>query len=145
MALLSGVAAKEIVVSTLGVLYTEEPPYGGAGREMAEMQGATDSSQGENAEAAAIGMPETDTAAGKTDAGDTAARTLSERIAASGDFSTAAAMAFLVFILLYFPCLATVAAIGAEAGWRWAAAAVAYDTLLAWLAAWGVYNLLQLF
>lgn len=112
---------------------------------MAGMQGATGSSQGENAEVAAIGMPGTDTAAGTTDAGDPAVRTLSERIVESGDFSTAAAMAFLVFILLYFPCLATVAAIGAEAGWRWAAAAVAYDTLLAWLVSWGVYNLLQLF
>lgn len=145
VALLSGVAAKEIVVSTLGVLYTEETPHGGAGRGMAGMQGATGSSQGENAEVAAIGMPGTDTAAGTTDAGDPAVRTLSERIVESGDFSTAAAMAFLVFILLYFPCLATVAAIGAEAGWRWAAAAVAYDTLLAWLVSWGVYNLLQLF
>jgi len=46
-----------------------------------------------------------------------------------------------VFILLYFPCIATVTAIGAEAGWHWALAAVVYDTLLAWLAAWGVYHL----
>ncbi len=59
----------------------------------------------------------------------------------SGDFPTATALAFLVFILLYFPCIATVTAIGAEAGWHWALAAVVYDTLLAWLAAWGVYHL----
>ena len=32
-------------------------------------------------------------------------------------------------------------AIGSEAGWLWAAGVVVYDTLLAWLAAWGVYHL----
>ena len=46
-------------------------------------------------------------------------------------------------ILLYFPCIATVAAIGSEAGWRWAVAIVAYITLLAWLAAWAVYHLVM--
>ncbi len=99
VALLSGVAAKEIVVSTLGVLYSEN---------------------GDPADEAA---------------------TLPRRLRASGDFPTATALAFLVFILLYFPCIATVTAIGAEAGWHWALAAVVYDTLLAWLAAWGVYHL----
>ncbi len=108
MALLSGVAAKEIVVSTLGVLYTE-----GNGS-----------------------SPETTEVAAET--ADTA--TLSQRLTASGDFTTASALAFLVFILLYFPCIATVAAIGAEAGWHWAAGAVVYDTAVAWLAAWAVYH-----
>lgn len=109
VALLSGVAAKEIVVSTLGVLYTEggEPETGGA-----ELAAGTD---------------------------DTA--TLSRRLVASGDFTRASALAFLVFILFYFPCIATVAAIGAEAGWRWAAGAVLYDTAVAWLVAWAVYRL----
>ncbi|MDE6046525.1 MAG: ferrous iron transport protein B [Alistipes sp.] len=107
VALLSGVAAKEIVVSTLGVLY--------AGN---ETDGTVD---------------------GEPSAGESAA--LSRRLVASGDFTTASALAFLVFILLYFPCIATVSAIGAEAGWRWALGAVVYDTLLAWLVAWGVYHL----
>ncbi len=71
--------------------------------------------------------------------------TLSRRLVASGDFTTASALAFLVFILLYFPCIATVAAIGAEAGWRWALAAIVYDTLLAWAAAWCVYRLMLWF
>lgn len=61
---------------------------------------------------------------------------LAQRLTASGDFTHASALAFLVFILLYFPCIATVAAIGSEVGWRWAVASVAYNTLLAWLAAW---------
>ena len=71
------------------------------------------------------------------------ADSLSQRLLASGDFTTASALAFLVFILLYFPCIATVAAIGSEAGWRWAVASVAYNTLLAWLAAWAVYHLVM--
>ena len=105
VALLSGVAAKEIVVSTLGVLYADE--------------------------AAAI------------DENDTAS--LSKKIAASGDFSTPAALAFLIFMLLYFPCLATVAAIANESGWRWAAVSVVYNTAVAWLLAWGAYSLAMLF
>lgn len=103
-ALLTGVPAKEIVVSTLGVLYNA------------------------------------DTADRETTGGEEPS-SLSSRIAASGDFTTASALAFLIFILLYFPCIATVTAIGSEAGWHWAAGAVVYDTALAWLAAWGVYHL----
>ena len=66
---------------------------------------------------------------------------LSRKLLASGDFTQASALAFLVFILLYFPCIATIAAIGAEAGGKWAAAAVAYNTVLAWVVAWAVYRL----
>ena len=105
VALVSGVAAKEIVVSTLGVLYADE----------------------------AAAIDESDTAS------------LSTKIAASGDFTPAAALAFLIFMLLYFPCLATVSAIAGESGWRWAAASVVYNTAVAWLLAWGAYHLAMLF
>ncbi|WP_295990850.1 ferrous iron transport protein B [uncultured Alistipes sp.] len=119
VALLSGVPAKEIVVSTLGVLYS------------ADGAAATGAETDADAEAASAPAPHD----GSEGSG------LAARLAASGDFTPASALAFLVFILLYFPCIATVMAIGSEAGWRWAAAAVVYDTLLAWLAAWGVYHL----
>ncbi len=109
VALLSGVPAKEIVVSTLGVLYTEN----------AQVEQNADNTLNDN---------------------ESETTTLSERMLSSGDFSTASAVAFLVFILLYFPCMATVAAIGSEAGWKWAIAAVVYDTLLAWGAAWIAYH-----
>ena len=55
------------------------------------------------------------------------------------------ALAFLVFILLYVPCIATVVAIGSEAGWKWAAASVVYNTAMAWLVAWIVYRIVLLF
>ena len=44
------------------------------------------------------------------------------------------AFAYLVFVLLYFPCIATLSAIKSETGsWRWAAFAAAYTTLIAWV------------
>ena len=42
-------------------------------------------------------------------------------------------------------CIATIAAIGAEAGWKWAVGAVVYNTALAWGMAWLTYHIVQLF
>jgi ferrous iron transport protein B len=104
VALLSGVAAKEIVVSTLGVLYSE----------------------------------------GEEDSGRDGEVTLRYRLAASNDFDTASAMAFLIFILIYFPCIATVMAIASELGWKWAVGSIVYSTTIAWIVAYAVYNLINL-
>ena len=102
IAILTGLPAKEIVVSTLGVLYSE---------------------QGDAPEAE-LDSP-----------------TLSQRLVASGDFTPASALAFLVFILLYLPCIATIVAIAAEIGWRWACISVLYNTALAWIMAYLTYHL----
>ncbi|MBR5334481.1 MAG: ferrous iron transport protein B [Alistipes sp.] len=103
VAMLSGAAAKEIVVSTLGVLYSVE------------------------------------------DADEDSA-TLSEQLIKSNNYSSASALAMMIFVLLYFPCVATVAAIAQEAGgWKWAAFSVVYNTLVAWIVAWGVYHLATMF
>ncbi len=59
----------------------------------------------------------------------------------SGDFTTASALAFLVFVLLYFPCIATVIAIGTEANWKWAFGTLIYNTTLAWVVAWIIYRI----
>ena len=83
-------------------------------------------------------------AAGEADGAD-AEGPLPARLKASGDFDTASALSLLVFILLYFPCIATIAAIGAEAGWKWAVGAVVYNTALAWGMAWLTYHIVQLF
>ena len=51
-------------------------------------------------------------------------------------------LAFMIFILLYFPCIATVATIAREAGgWKWAVFSVVYNTLLAWVLAFAAYNI----
>lgn len=99
VALFSGAAAKEIVVSTLGVLYSVED---------ADSDGAS----------------------------------LSAHLIASGNYSRSAALAMMIFVLLYFPCIATIAAIAQEAGgWRWALFSVVYNTLLAWVMAFAAYQL----
>ena len=57
-----------------------------------------------------------------------------------------AAYAYLIFILLYFPCIATIAAIKNETGsWRWALFAAIYTTAVAWLVSMAVYQIGRLF
>lgn len=56
-------------------------------------------------------------------------------------FGTAAALAFLVFVLLYVPCVATLGAMRSEFGGRWAVTAAVYQTTLAWLAAFLTYQI----
>ena len=59
----------------------------------------------------------------------------------SGDFTPASALAFLVFVLLYFPCIATIVAVRNEAGRGWALASMVYSTAVAWFVAWIVYHI----
>lgn len=135
VALLSGLPAKEIVVSTLGVLYSEGAATTPAGTEI--IGGADGPTE--------IVIAESVTEKFAEPTGEEETASLSQRLLASGDFSTASALAFLVFILLYVPCIATVVAIGAEAGWKWAAASVIYNTALAWFVAWIVYRIALVF
>jgi ferrous iron transport protein B len=60
---------------------------------------------------------------------------------ASDGHARAAAAALLVFVLLYVPCVATVAAIRQELGGRWAAVSVGVSLTVAWVAATGVFQL----
>ncbi len=55
-------------------------------------------------------------------------------------FTPVSAYAFLAFTLLYFPCVATFAAIRKELGWRWAVFTAAYTVLLGWLVATIIYQ-----
>ncbi len=107
VAALAGVPAKEIVVSTLGVLYTGD-------------EEVSDQALGERLESVGpSGRP---------------------------DFTPAIALSFMVFILLYCPCMATVTAIVRETrSWHWGAFSVVYNTLLAWLAAFAVYHIALFF
>ncbi len=60
-------------------------------------------------------------------------------------FTTASAISFLTFTLLYTPCVAATAAIGRELGGRWRGPCVAvFQCLIAWIAAFGVYQLVCL-
>ena len=109
VSLVSGIAAKEIMVSTMGVLYTDNSDTEEVGTEIGEEE------------------------------------SLRSNLRTSNDFTTASALALLVFALLYTPCIATIAAIGAENGRWWAVGSVIYSTAIAWLCAYIVYHLALLF
>lgn len=101
VALLTGIAAKEVVVSTMGVLY--------------------------------VGDRENEVA-------------LSEKLHSATYpngtrvFNAAIALSFMVFVLIYFPCIATFVVIGKEAGsWKWATFLAVYSTISAWVMAWLTY------
>lgn len=104
VAALAGVPAKEIVVSTLGVLYTGEEEISDA---------------------------------------DLAKRiTTPNPTTHEPDFTPASALAFMIFILLYCPCIATIVAIVKETGdWRYGAFTIVYNTLIAWLVAFAAYRI----
>ena len=100
VSLIAGIGAKEIVASTIGVLYSGDASF------------ADDT--------------EFDADGGKYSR-------LQQQMAAEG-ITPAIAYSYLIFVLLYFPCLATIVAIKNETGsWRWAAAAAVYTTLIAWV------------
>lgn len=108
VAAIAGVPAKEIVVSTLGVLYTGSDE-------------ASDESLGERITTPLKG-------------------------ASKPDFTAASALSFMIFILLYCPCTATVVAIIKETrSWRYGLFTILYNTAVAWLLAFAAYRIALLF
>ncbi len=101
--LLAGVGAKELVISTMGVVYAQDgEEYEGIG-----------------------------------DENDTALQS-----ALKATVPTAAALAYMIFVLLYFPCIATFVAIKNETGkWRWAILCAAYTILVAWILGFAAYRI----
>ena len=98
--LLTGVAAKELVVSTLGVMYAEEEYAAASEDDDTVLQAAL-----------------------------------------RNNLSLPAAIAFMIFVLLYFPCIATFVAIKNETGrWSWAWAICAYTMAVAWAFAVMLYQ-----
>jgi len=118
--IVAGVGAKELVVSTLGVMY--------AGFDEDSDSTGRHSAAGPDTMSVTDGTPAGD--AEEEQANTALQRTLVKTI------SPAAALAYMVFILLYFPCIATFVAIKNEAGgWKWAIITAVYTILLAWTAA----------
>ncbi len=60
-------------------------------------------------------------------------------------FTPLVAYAFMIFILLYFPCMAVIAGIKKEAGWKWAVFTMVYTTAIAWLCSMLIYQIGSLF
>ena len=125
--ILSGIGAKELVVSSLGVMYSAE--------EVSSDGGPDGDSNGDTAVL-------TDGTAGEVVEGG---NTMLQR-ALQKSITPAAALAFMVFVLLYFPCIATFVAIKQEAGgWKWAIGSAVYTIILAWIMAFIVYRIALLF
>jgi ferrous iron transport protein B len=61
-------------------------------------------------------------------------------VALRGEFTPLSATALLVFVLLYVPCVATLGAIKHEFGNSWAVTSAVYQTAIAWVAAFLVYQ-----
>jgi ferrous iron transport protein B len=112
VSLISGIAAKEIVISTMGVLYQ----------------------------------------ANKNDSEATLIHKLQTQKYTSGNnygklvFTKLSAISFLIFVLIYFPCIATIAAVKQETGkFSWALFMIFYTTILAWISAFLIYQIGSLF
>ena len=65
--------------------------------------------------------------------------------AASGEHGLAAVWAYMVFLLAYTPCVATVAAQRREIGWKWTLIGFALQLATAWILAVGVFQVLKVF
>ena len=125
--IVSGIGAKELVVSSLGVMYADEEPVGAA--VSLDAEGAPD----------AEGNPDSDPVA------ESGADTRLQR-ALVRSVTPPAALAYMVFILLYFPCVATFIAIKQEGGgWKWAILTAVYTLTVAWIAAFITFNIASLF
>jgi len=130
--IVAGVGAKELVVSTLGVMYADEEPVTAGGGD------ARDDDVGTNVVDEAV--------ASVTDVTDSFGADTRLQRALVKTVSPAAALAYMVFILLYFPCIATFVAIKNESGgWKWAIITAVYTILLAWVAAFITFRLASLF
>jgi len=139
-ALVSGFMAKEIVVSTMSQIYlgngaaqTAAPTtFGedliGIGR------GFVNASLRSGRILASI-IPGLDLIDKNARGEDTALS-----LALQGQFTPLSAMAFLVFVLLYVPCVATLGAIKHEFGVSWAVTSAVYQTGVAWVAAFLIYQ-----
>ncbi|WP_243347747.1 ferrous iron transport protein B [Parabacteroides sp. FAFU027] len=113
VSLVTGLAAKEIVVSTMGILYQADK---NAGETSGHLK-----------------------------------KKLIEQVHNTGDhigervFNPLVAYGMMIFILIYFPCIAVIAAIRKEAGWGWASFAMVYTTATAWIMSFIIYQVGSLF
>ena len=111
--LISGVGAKEIVASTMGVLYSNNDSFG-------------DDSDYNDEDGKYEVLKKQMTA--------DLQKTYGYSDAEAAHKASLTAYCFLLFVLIYFPCIATIAAIKGETGsWKWAGFAAGYTTVLAWI------------
>jgi ferrous iron transport protein B len=131
VSLLAGTAAKEVVASTMGVLYasgeeTTETAVGSntSNTEVAETKANTEIHYTEEANTNKISNTQKNT--------DDGSLRISRLV--RNNMTPLSAASMLIFVLLYMPCLSTIIAIKNESGkWKWALFTMFYTIVLAWV------------
>ena len=113
MSIITGMAAKEIVVSSMGVLYHASLNASEKSQSLKDKLQEQSFSMGPK---------------------------VGQKV-----FSPLVAFGLMIFVLIYFPCVAVVAAIKKEANWRWALFTSVYTTAIAWVAAFAIFQIGSLF
>ncbi|MBN1664304.1 MAG: ferrous iron transport protein B [Deltaproteobacteria bacterium] len=138
--LITGVVAKEIVVSTMGEVYApkaceeEQSEALTVGEDLKEIGVSFAGALGEAAKNVFSTFGIATISAGEED-------TTGIKAAIARNFTPLSAYAFMVFVLLYVPCLIVLIAMRHEFGtWKWAGVAIAYQSILAWTVAFIIYQ-----
>jgi ferrous iron transport protein B len=113
VSIITGLAAKEIVVSSMGILYQ------------------ADMKADEHSNSLKVKLQEQTHSHGE--------------LKGQKVFTPLVSFAFMLFILIYFPCVAVIAAIKKESNWRWAIFTMVYTTAIAWMLAFATYQIGSLF
>ena len=141
--LVTGLVAKEVVVSTMSQIYTggeaqREITKTGFGQGLLEIGGGFITASRD----AIIATVETIIPFLNLDTGgDESVVSTELGVALQQNFSPLSALAFLVFVLLYVPCIATLATIRDEFGYRWAIFSAGYQTAIAWIMAVAIFQI----
>ena len=113
VSIITGLAAKEIVVSTMGILYQADSEADETSNSLQKQLKEQAHNSGEH---------------------------IGEKV-----FTPLVSFGFMLFILIYFPCIAVIAAIKKESSWGWALFTMVYTTSIAWLVAFATYQIGRLF
>jgi ferrous iron transport protein B len=139
--LVTGFIAKEVVVSTMAQIYVgeaeteEETPTTTVGQDIGDIIVGFGAATVDAGKTLLSLVPGVNLVEAEPEEADTALGT-----ALTTSFSPLAALAFLVFVLVYTPCVATLGAIKAEYGWKWMWVSGLYQFGLAWLLAVLLYQ-----
>ncbi|QQS52109.1 MAG: ferrous iron transport protein B [Bacteroidota bacterium] len=113
VSIITGLAAKEIVISTMSVLYHVGPAEQESTGTLVHKLQEQKYSKGEK---------------------------IGQKV-----FSPLVAYSFMLFVLIYFPCVAVIAAIKKEGNWKWALFTMFYTTAMAWVISFLVFQIGSMF
>jgi len=113
VSIITGLAAKEIVVSSMGILYQADLKADENTTSLKDELRAQTHNSGE--------------------------------LKGKKVFTPLVSFSFMLFVLIYFPCVAVIAAIKKESSWGWAVFTMVYTTAIAWLVAFATYQIGSLF